>query len=196
MLGVYYRSCRAGADCKDAAVATLGWLSCLGVVSIGSSHAALRLAVHDGAAAPAGPFQAHGKRPLAVAAVVCPLDQSARLMGLRNSRPGATIASGLVEGEWGLVMATPLVSGGVEETAAGICRFAGGALCQSLWLQTGAVPLRPSFPQARVHAICRRRLGGRGLWHQQWQAGVDHDLCACWLPRCSPAAAGSWTKSC
>ena len=31
--GVYYRSCRAGADCKDAALATLGGI-CLGGVSI------------------------------------------------------------------------------------------------------------------------------------------------------------------
>ncbi len=32
--GVYYRCCRAGADCKDAAIATLGAI-CLGIVSMG-----------------------------------------------------------------------------------------------------------------------------------------------------------------
>ena len=87
-IGVYYRSCRAGADCKNATVTTLLAIF-LGVVSIGPRTLAVWLAMHDGAAADAGPFSADRKRTLALAAVVCPVDQLSRLMDIWHDRAGA-----------------------------------------------------------------------------------------------------------
>ena len=54
-----------------------------------TSHAAVWLAVHDRTATRAGPFSADTKGPLALAAVICPLDQPARLLGLWRDRAGA-----------------------------------------------------------------------------------------------------------
>src|ERR1019366_8789106 len=46
------------------------------------SRAAVWLALHGGAAAGTGPFSADWERPLALAAVVCLVDQPARLLDL------------------------------------------------------------------------------------------------------------------
>src|SRR5450759_776060 len=46
------------------------------------SRAAVWLAVHGGAAAATGPFSADREGPVAVAAVICPVDQPAWLLGL------------------------------------------------------------------------------------------------------------------
>ncbi len=152
--GVYYRSCRAGADCKRRCRRHFSGYSARGRVHR-SSHAAVWLAVHGGAAAGAGSFSADRKRPLAVAAFVCPVDQSARFLGLWHGGLGADNrlrSGGRRVGPGG---GTALVSGGVEETAAGVGGFAGRTLGQPLWLQAGAVPIRPTFPPQRLCSISK-----------------------------------------
>ena len=102
--GVYYRSCRAGADSKDAAIATLAAI-CLGGVSFGPRTllfgwlclVALLLIVDE--------FKRTGRGLW----LLPPL--FALWINLHGSWVfgfvvlGATIASGLVEGEWGQVFA-------------------------------------------------------------------------------------------
>ncbi len=101
--GVYYRCCRAGADCKDAVIATLVAIS-LGVVSIGPRTllfgwlcmVALLLVLDH--------FR-HAGRGLAL---LPPL--FALWINLHPSWAfgmavlGLTIAAGLIEGKWGLVV--------------------------------------------------------------------------------------------
>src|ERR1039458_527898 len=53
------------------------------------ARAAVWLAVHGGAAAGPGPFSADRKRPVAVAAFVCLVDQPARLLDLWHGGAGA-----------------------------------------------------------------------------------------------------------
>ncbi len=103
-IGVYYRSCRAGADCKDAAIATLGAI-CLGGVSM-----APRMLLFGW---------------LCLTALLLVLDHFKESGGGLWLLPplfllwinlhgswvfgfvvlGATVAGGLVEGEWGRVVA-------------------------------------------------------------------------------------------
>ena len=103
-VGVYYRSWRAGADCKDAAIATLGAI-CLGGVSMaprmllfGWLCMMVLLLILDR-------FQRTGKGIW----LLPPLFAS--WINLHGSWVfgmvvlAVTIASGLVEGEWGLVVA-------------------------------------------------------------------------------------------
>ncbi len=173
--GVYYRACKAGADCKSAAVATLAGI-CIGCVSL-----APRTLLFGW---------------LCMTALLLILDQFKRtgkglwllppLFTLWINLHGswvfgmvvlvATIASGLVEGEWGLVMARRWTPCGVEKTTAGIVRFASCALCQSFRLQTGTVPIRLYFPSARRNAGLRI-LASCGLQHLEWQAGANPDFC-------------------
>ena len=85
--GVYYRACRAGAECKDAAARYIaGDLSRHRVDR--SASVALRLALHGWAVARNRPFSAKRQRPLDVAASVCAMDQPARFLGLRHDSPG------------------------------------------------------------------------------------------------------------
>src|ERR1019366_1338835 len=90
-VGVYYRSCRAGADCKNATVATLLAIF-LGVVSIGPRVLLFGWLCMVGLLPPlfALWINLHGSWVFGV--IVLAL----------------TIASGLVEGEWGLVVARRL----------------------------------------------------------------------------------------
>jgi hypothetical protein len=101
---VYYRACRAGADCKDAAIATLGAI-CLGIVSMGPRTLLFGW--------------------LCLMVLLLVLDSFRRtsrglwllppLFALWINLHGSwifgfvvlavTIASGMIEGEWGLVAA-------------------------------------------------------------------------------------------
>jgi hypothetical protein len=102
--GVYYRSCRAGADCKDATLITLLAIS-LGVVSIGPRVLLFGWLCMVGLLLVLDHFQRTGKGLW----LLPPL--FALWINLHGSWifgfvvVGATIVSGLVEGEWGLVVA-------------------------------------------------------------------------------------------
>lgn len=101
---VYYRCCSAGADCKDAAVATLGAI-CLGGVSMAPRTLLFGWLCMMGLLLALDRFQRTGK-----GLWVLPL-----LFALWINLHGSwvfgivvlalTIMSGLVEGEWGLVQA-------------------------------------------------------------------------------------------
>ena len=103
-VGVYYRSCRAGADCKNATVTTLLAIS-LGVVSIGPRTLLFGWLCMVGLLLMLDRFRRTGK-----GLWLLPL-----LFALWINLHGSwvfgmivlalTIASGLVEGEWGLVFA-------------------------------------------------------------------------------------------
>ena len=103
-VGVYYRSCRAGADCKDATVATLLAIF-LGVVSIGPRTLLFGWLCMMGLLLLLDRFQRTGKGLW----LMPPL--FALWINLHGSWVFGvvvlvlTIASGLVEGEWGLVVA-------------------------------------------------------------------------------------------
>lgn len=103
-VGVYYRSCRAGADCKDATLATLVAIF-LGVVSIGPRVLLFGWLCMVGLLLVLDRFQRTGKGLW----LLPPL--FALWINLHGSWIfgvvvlGLTIASGLVEGEWRLVVA-------------------------------------------------------------------------------------------
>ncbi len=103
-VGVYYRSCRAGADCKDAAIVTLLAIF-LGVVSIGPRVLLFGWLCMVGLLLVLDRFQRTGKGLW----MLPPL--FALWINLHGSWVfgmvvlALTIASGLVEGEWGLVVA-------------------------------------------------------------------------------------------
>jgi len=103
-VGVYYRSCQAGADCKDAAVATLGAI-CLGTVSIGPRTLLFGWLCMVGLLLVLDRFRRAGKGlwllpPLFVLWISL---HGSWVFGVIVL--ALTIASGLVEGEWGLVVA-------------------------------------------------------------------------------------------
>jgi hypothetical protein len=101
---VYYRSWRAGADCKDAAVTTFGAI-CLGGVSIGPRTLLFGWLCMAGLLLVLDQFRRSGKGLW----LLPPL--FALWINLHGSWPfgmvvlAITIASGLVDGEWGLVVA-------------------------------------------------------------------------------------------
>src|ERR1019366_7575281 len=103
-VGVYYRACRAGADCKDAAVATLGAI-CLGGVSIAPRMLLFGWLCMVGLLLVLDRFRRTGKGLW----LLPPL--FALWINLHGSWVfgvivlAMTIASGLVQGEWGLVVA-------------------------------------------------------------------------------------------
>jgi len=103
-IGVYHRSCRAGADCKDATLATLLAIF-LGVVSIGPRTLLFGWLCMVGLLLVLDRFQRTGK----CLWLLPPL--FALWINLHGSWIFGvvvlvlTIASGLVEGEWGLVVA-------------------------------------------------------------------------------------------
>ncbi len=103
-IGVYYRSCRAGADCKDAAIATLGAI-CLGGVSIAPRMLLFGWLCLTGLLLVLDHFKRTGRGLW----LLPPL--FALWINLHASWVfgfvvlSITIASGLVEGEWGLVVA-------------------------------------------------------------------------------------------
>ena len=103
-VGVYYRSWRAGADCKDAAIATLGAI-CLGGVSMAPRMLLFGWLCMMGLLLILDRFQRTGKGIW----LLPPLFAS--WINLHGSWVfgmvvlAVTIASGLVEGEWGLVVA-------------------------------------------------------------------------------------------
>jgi len=102
--GVYYRCCRAGADCKDAAVVTMGAL-CLGGVSMAPRMLLFGWLCMMGLLLALDRFQRTGKGLW----VLPPL--FAVWINLHGSWVfgimvlAITMASGLVEGEWGSVVA-------------------------------------------------------------------------------------------
>ena len=107
--GVYYRSWRAGADCKDAAVATLAGV-CLAGVSLAPRMLLFGWLCMEDPASRVGPLPAERQGFMDTAAVVWLLDQPTRLLGFRMELFWRlTVASGLVEGEWGLVLAPSMV---------------------------------------------------------------------------------------
>ena len=134
--GVYYRSCRAGADCKDATVVTLLAIF-LGVVSIGPRTLLFGWLCMVGLLLVLDRFQRTGKGLW----LLPPL--FALWINLHGSWVfglvvlAMTIASGLVEGEWGLVVARRWSLRGVEKTAAGFGRFR--------WLPSLSIPLATSW---------------------------------------------------
>jgi hypothetical protein len=102
--GVYYRSCRAGADCKDATIATLLAIF-LGVVSLGPRMLLFGWLCMVGLLLVLDHFRRSGKGlwlspPLFVLWINL---HGSWVFGMVVL--GVTIASGLVEGEWGLVVA-------------------------------------------------------------------------------------------
>ncbi|MFZ0311374.1 MAG: hypothetical protein WAL85_01585 [Candidatus Korobacteraceae bacterium] len=113
-IGVYYRSCRAGADCKDATVATLVAIS-LGVVSIGPRVLLFGWLCMVGLLLVMDSFQRTGKGLW----LLPPL--FALWINLHGSWVfglvvlALTIASGLVEGEWGLVVARRWTAGELKK---------------------------------------------------------------------------------
>jgi hypothetical protein len=112
--GVYYRSCRAGADCKDAAIATLIAIF-LGVVSIGPRVLLFGWLCMVGLLLVLDRFQGTGKGLW----LLPPL--FAWWINLHPSWVfgmvvlALTIASGMVEGEWGLVVARRWTSGELKK---------------------------------------------------------------------------------
>ena len=102
--GVYYRSCRAGADCKDATLTTVLAIS-LGVVSIGPRVLLFGWLCMVGLLLVLDHFQRTGKGlwllPLLFALWINLHASWIFAMVVL----GLTIASGMVEGEWGLVVA-------------------------------------------------------------------------------------------
>ena len=103
-VGVYYRACRAGADCKNATVVTLLAIF-LGVVSLGPRTLLFGWLCMVGLLLELDHFQRTGKGLW----ILPPL--FALWINFHGSWVfgivvlGITIASGLVEGEWGLVVA-------------------------------------------------------------------------------------------
>ena len=102
--GVYYRSCRAGADCKNAAVATIGGI-CLARVSIAPRTLLFGWLCMTGLLLLLDHFRRSGKGlwmlPLLFALWINL--HASWVFGLVVLT--LTIASGLVEGDWGLVVA-------------------------------------------------------------------------------------------
>ena len=113
-VGVYYRSCRAGADCKNATVVTLLAIF-LGVVSIGPRTLLFGWLCMVGLLLVLDRFQRTGKGLW----LLPPL--FALWINLHGSWVfgmvvlALTIASGLVEGEWGLVVARRWTSGELKK---------------------------------------------------------------------------------
>jgi len=103
--GVFYRSYRAGADCKDAAVATLGAI-CLGGVSLAPRMLLFGWLCMVGLLVALDHFQRTGKGlwllPLLFTLWINL--HGSWVFGI--AVVAATIASGLVEGKWGLVVAS------------------------------------------------------------------------------------------
>jgi hypothetical protein len=102
--GVYYRSCRTGADCKNAAIATLLAIF-LGVVSIGPRTLLFGWSCMVGLLLMLDRFQRTGKGlwllpPLFLLWINL---HGSWIFGVVVL--ALTFASGLVEGEWGLVVA-------------------------------------------------------------------------------------------
>jgi hypothetical protein len=102
--GVYYRACRAGADCKDAAIATLGGI-CVGCVSLAPRTLLFGWLCMTGLLLVLDHFRRSGKGiwllpPLFVLWINLHGSWVFGMVVLAT-----TIASGLVEGEWGLVVA-------------------------------------------------------------------------------------------
>ena len=112
--GVYYRSCRAGADCKDAVIATLGAI-CLGGVSMAPRMLLFGWLCMVGLLLELDRFRRTGKGLW----LLPPL--FALWINLHGSWVfgiivvALTIVSGLVEGTWGLVVARRWTAGELKE---------------------------------------------------------------------------------
>lgn len=102
--GVYYRCWRAGADCKDAAVATLAAI-CLGGVSIGPRMLLFGWLCITGLLLVLDRFKRTGRGlwPLPLLFLLWINVHGSWVFGFVIL--GATVVAGLVEGEWGLVVA-------------------------------------------------------------------------------------------
>jgi hypothetical protein len=113
-VGVYYRACRAGADCKDATVITFLAIL-LGAVSIGPRVLLFGWLCIVGLLLVLDRFRRTGKGLWLLPPFF------ALWINLHGSWVfgmvvlGLTIASGLVEGEWGLVVARRWTSGELKE---------------------------------------------------------------------------------
>ena len=113
-VGVYYRAWRAGADCKDAAVATLGAI-CLGGVSIAPRMLLFGWLCMVGLLLVLDRFQRTGKGlwllpPLFAVWINV---HGSWVFGIIVV--ALTIVSGLVEGEWGLVVARRWTTGELKK---------------------------------------------------------------------------------
>jgi len=113
-IGVYYRSCRAGADCKDATITTLLAIF-LGVVSIGPRVLLFGWLCMVGLLLVLDHFQRTGKGLwlLPPLFALCINLHVSWVFGMAVL--ALTIASGLVEGEWGLVVARRWTAGELKK---------------------------------------------------------------------------------
>lgn len=103
-VGVYYRSCRAGADCKDAAIATLGGI-CLAAVSLAPRPELFGWVCLTALLLILDHFRRTGKGLWYLPALflVWINLHGSWIYGMVVLV--ATIAGGLIDGEWGLVVA-------------------------------------------------------------------------------------------
>jgi hypothetical protein len=103
-IGVYYRSCRAGADCKDAAITTLAAI-CLGGVSMAPRMLLFGWLCLTGLLLVLEHFKRTGRGLWLLPALFLLWINFHGSWVFGFVVLGATILSGLVEGEWGLVVA-------------------------------------------------------------------------------------------
>ena len=173
-VGVYYRSCRAGADCKDAAVATLGAI-CLGGVSMAPRMLLFGWLCMVGLLLVLDRFRRTGKGLW----LLPPL--FALWINLHGSWVFGmvvlvlTIASGLVEGEWGLVVARRWTSGELKKLLLALAASLAALFVNPFGYKLVLYPFDASFPPARRYAV-HRRVAACGLQHRQWQTGAGPDL--------------------
>ena len=126
--GVYYRSCRAGADCKNATITTLLAIF-LGVVSIGPRVLLFGWLCMVGLLLILDRFRRTGKGLW----LLPPL--FALWINLHGSWVFGmvvlviTITAGLVEGEWGLVVAQRWSRAELSKLVLAFVRFHGGFVC-------------------------------------------------------------------
>ena len=131
--GVYYRSCSAGADCKNAALTTLLAIL-LGVVSIGPRVLLFGWLCMVGLLLVLDRFRRTGKGlwllpPLFAVWINLHASWVFGLVVLALS-----IAGRLVQGEWGSIVATKVVAKGVERPAVCVGRRGSCTLRESVWL--------------------------------------------------------------
>ena len=143
-IGVYYRSCRAGADCKDATVITFLAIL-LGGVSIGPRMLLFGWLCMVGLLLVMDRFQRTGKGlwllpPLFALWInlhgswVFGLVVLAMIIALRPGGRGVGTGGGAT-----------VEFRGAKKLLLALGGFVGGAVCQPLWLQAGAVPVESIF---------------------------------------------------
>ncbi len=131
--GIYYRSCRAGADCKNAALVTLAAIRYRNRFP-GAPNFVVRLALPHRVVARGRPFPQDRKRTLDSPSSLCSLDQSARILDLRYGHLGTDDSFGPGPGRMGHRRSPALESSGTAKTYPGHGDFLCCAFCQSFRL--------------------------------------------------------------